>query len=81
MMNIPNNLNDEIWGYCRLNKITNIDDFMLKMLKQGFTVEKYIHKKTFDEIFLLGMEDVHEILNIKSKLKTSGIKMKTIKID
>ena len=41
MMNIPNNINDEIWEYCRLNKITNIDDFILKMLKQGFTVEKY----------------------------------------
>jgi hypothetical protein len=48
--------------------------------KPGFTVEKYIHKKTFDEIFLLGMEDVHEILNIKSKLKTSGVNMKQSKL-
>lgn len=40
-MTIPKQLNDEIWEYCRVNNITAIDDFMLKCLKQGFTVEKY----------------------------------------
>lgn len=32
---------DEIWDYCRVNNITNIDEFMAKCLKQGFTAEKY----------------------------------------
>lgn len=41
MMTIPKQLNDEIWDYCRANNITSIDDFMLKCLRQGFTVEKY----------------------------------------
>lgn len=38
---IPKQLNDEIWEYCRVNNITSVDDFILKCVKQGFTVEKY----------------------------------------
>lgn len=41
MMEIPNDLKDEIWDYCRANNITNIDEFTLKLLKQGFTSEKF----------------------------------------
>lgn len=40
-MEIPKKINDEIWDYCRANKISNIDDFMVKLLKQGFSTEKY----------------------------------------
>ena len=40
-MEIPKELNNEIWEYCRVNKITDIDGFINKMVKQGFTVEKY----------------------------------------
>ena len=40
-MEIPKQLKDEIWEYCRLNDISNIDEFTLKLIKQGFTVEKY----------------------------------------
>lgn len=40
-MEVSKEINDEIWDYCRLNSITNIDGFMLKCLKQGFTAEKY----------------------------------------
>ena len=40
-MTIPKQLNDEIWDYCRANNITSIDDFKMKCLQQGFTVEKY----------------------------------------
>jgi hypothetical protein len=41
MMEINKELNNEIWEYCRANNITNIDDFTLKLLKQGFTSEKF----------------------------------------
>jgi len=34
-------LKDDIWAYCRLNEITNIDEFTNKMTQQGFTVEKF----------------------------------------
>lgn len=40
-MELPKDLLDEIWNYCRLNKITNIDEFTTKLVKQGFTIEKY----------------------------------------
>jgi hypothetical protein len=40
-MEIPKELSDSIWDYCRTNDITNIDEFKLRLLKQGFTVEKF----------------------------------------
>jgi hypothetical protein len=40
-MEVSKELNSEIWDYCRINNITNIDEFMGKCLKQGFTAEKY----------------------------------------
>lgn len=40
-MEIPKNLKDEIWKYCFSNDITDIDGFMLKLLRQGFTTEKF----------------------------------------
>lgn len=40
-MEIPKELNNEIWDYCRVNNITGIDDFTIKLIKQGFTVEKF----------------------------------------
>ena len=40
-MKIPKKLKDEIWEYCGLNNISDIDTFMLKTLQQGFNIEKY----------------------------------------
>lgn len=40
-MEIPKKIKDEIWDYCRINDISNIDDFTLKLIKTGFTVEKF----------------------------------------
>jgi hypothetical protein len=40
-MEIPKNIKDEIWDYCRVNNISNIDEFTLKLIKQGFTAEKF----------------------------------------
>lgn len=40
-MELPKDLNNEIWDYCRANNITAIDDFTVKLVKQGFTVERY----------------------------------------
>ena len=40
-MEINKKLKEEIWEYCRLNDISNIEDFTVKMLQQGFTVEKF----------------------------------------
>lgn len=40
-MEIPKELKDEIKNYCGVNGIPNIDEFTLKLIKQGFTVEKF----------------------------------------
>lgn len=48
-MEVSKELNDEIWNYCRANNITNIDEFMLKCLKQGFTAEKFGSTPTIKE--------------------------------
>lgn len=40
-MEIPKELKSDIDGFCRANNISNIDAFMLKLLKQGFTSEKF----------------------------------------
>ena len=40
-MEIPKKLKDEIWEYCRLNDISNIDEFIIKMIRQGYTIEKF----------------------------------------
>jgi hypothetical protein len=40
-MELPQQFKNEIWDYCRLNNITNIDEFTVKLVKQGFTVEKF----------------------------------------
>jgi len=41
MVNVPEELKNEIWDYCKLNNITNVDQFTINLLKQGFAVEKY----------------------------------------
>lgn len=40
-MELPKTIKDEIWDYCRINNISNIDEFTVKLVKQGFTMEKY----------------------------------------
>lgn len=40
-MDIPKKLREEIWQYCMANNISNIDEFINKMLVNGFNTEKY----------------------------------------
>jgi len=40
-MELPKDIQNEIWDYCRMNSITNVDQFIINMVKQGFNVEKY----------------------------------------
>lgn len=34
-------LKDEIDGYCKANKIKDVEKFIEKLIRQGFTIEKY----------------------------------------
>jgi hypothetical protein len=63
-MEIPKNINDEVWEYCRVNNIPNIENFMVKMLKQGFTSEKYgampIQQQIIEKIIEVPVEKIVE---------------------
>jgi len=38
---LPKNIKDDIWNYCRVNNITNMDKFIVDMVIQGLNIEKY----------------------------------------
>ena len=40
-LDIPTNLIKDIMIYCEANSITDVDKFVIKMLRQGFTTEKF----------------------------------------
>lgn len=72
-MEIPKELNNEIWEYCRTNNITNIDEFTLKLLKQGFTTEKFGATpvtKTVEKI----VEKIVEV-PVNSKLDSTALEL------
>ncbi len=62
---INQKLKDEIWNYCRLNDITNVDDFIERMVKQGYNIEKYgnapIEPKVVEKIIEKEVEVIKEI--------------------
>jgi hypothetical protein len=41
IVDVPQELKDEIWDFCRVNNITNLDSFTVNLIKQGFAIEKY----------------------------------------
>jgi hypothetical protein len=53
-MEIPKELKDKIWNYCRINDITDLNAFIIKTLKKGFDIEVYgLLGKTLNEDELL----------------------------
>lgn len=74
-MELPKKLTDEIWDYCRLNGITDIDSFTIKMVTQGFTVEKYgatpserIIETTVEKIVEVPVEKIVEVVKEIEKI-------------
>lgn len=79
-MKIPTKLQDEIWDYCRANKITNIDDFTVKLIKQGFTVEKFgatpnVIEKIVEKI--VEIEKIVEVEKIIEVIKPMNLELPT----
>ena len=67
-MELPKDLKDKVWNYCRLNDITDVNGFIIKTLKKGLDVEVYgLLGKTLNE----GEKD----------LKTGGIEEKRAEIE
>ena len=40
-MELPKDLKDKVWNYCRLNDITDVNGFIIKTIKEGLDVEVY----------------------------------------
>lgn len=67
-MEIPYNLKTEIENYCNSNNITDVDNFIISLIKKGFSLEKYgdtipsIKQKTIEtKIELPIVSNVEEI--------------------
>jgi len=74
-MELPQKILDGIWEYCRLNKITDVDGFIIKMVNQGFTVEKYgatpserIVEKEVEKIVEVPVEKIVEVIKEVDKI-------------
>jgi len=49
-MELPKDLKDKVWNYCRLNDITDVNGFIIKTIKKGLDVEVYgLLGKTLNE--------------------------------
>lgn len=73
-MDIPKDIQNEIWDYCRLNNITNVNQFMLTLLKQGFTVEKYGTSPILPQIIEKEVEKIVEkIVEVKVEVPVEKI--------
>lgn len=87
-MEIPKKLKDEIWEYCRLNDIPNIDEFIINMVRQGYTVEKFgstpMERKEVievEKIIEVPVEVVKEVIVEKEVTKIEYISDKTTEND
>lgn len=77
-MELPKIIKDEIWDYCRINNITNVDDFTIKLVKQGFTIEKYGATPVTPEPKIIEkIVEVEKIVEIE-KLITNDAELKKI---
>lgn len=60
-MELPKDIHNEIWDYCRLNNITNVNQFILNMVKQGFNVEKYGTSPIVPQVIEKEVEKIVEV--------------------
>lgn len=65
-MDIPASLLKDINSYCEINSIKDTEKFIIKMLRQGFTTEKYGR--------------VPDIPVVNIKLETKSVKMEEISL-
>lgn len=87
-MEIPKKIKDDIWEYCRLNDISNIDDFIIKLIRQGFTSEKYgstplgnFEPVEVERIVEIPVEIVKEVIVEKEIIKEIPVEKIVTKIE
>jgi len=85
-MEIPKDLKNDIWDYCRANDISNIDEFTIKLIKQGFTTEKFgstplptVKEKIVEKI--VEVEKIIEVDKIVEVIKEVPINIVDTKLD
>lgn len=66
-MELPKELKKEIWDYCLSNDITNIDEFIVKLTKQGFNSERY-GNSPLDKTIEIKEKIVEKIIEIPKEI-------------
>ena len=75
---ISKKLKDEIWDYCRLNDITDVNGFIEKMTQQGYNVEKYGNAPVDLTPEIKEVEKIVEVEVIKEVVKTIEVEVEKI---
>jgi hypothetical protein len=79
IVDVPQELKDEIWDFCRVNNITNLDYFTVNLIKQGFAIEKYGNSPIQPQV--IEKEIIKEVEVIKEvKVPVEKIVEKTIEV-
>ena len=79
-MEIPSKIQDEIWDYCRANKITNIDEFTVTLIKQGFTVEKFGATPNVIENVVEKIVEVEKIIEVEKIVEIEKVVEKKVMV-
>jgi hypothetical protein len=77
-MKLNKKLKDEIWDYCRLNDITDVDKFIERMTQQGYNVEKYGNTPVDLTPEIKEIEKIVEVEVIKEVVKTVEVEVDKI---
>lgn len=79
-MEIPSKIQDEIWDYCRANKITNIDEFTVTLIRQGFTVEKFGATPNVIEKIVEKIVEVEKLIEVEKIVEIEKVVEKKVMI-
>jgi predicted RNase H-like nuclease (RuvC/YqgF family) len=81
-MELPKDLKDKVWNYCRLNDITDVNGFIIKTIKKGLDVEVYgFLGKTLNEGEKDLKTDNEGEKDLMDPRKTGGIQEKRAEIE
>ena len=77
-MNIPKKILNEIEEFCKLNKVKDVDKFMLSIFQTGFNVEKYGNAPWKQEIEKIVEKEVIKEVPVEKIVEKEVIKEITV---
>jgi len=81
-MELPKDLKDKVWNYCRLNDITDVNGFIIKTIKKGLDVEVYgLLGKTLNEDEKDLKTDSEGEKDLRDSRKPGGIQENRVEIE